>query len=94
MLDGQLCLLHHREIVKINQMTMNLEISCYIVKEYLVICQMSMEVTIWMRICQHMYDQTVKAHGFLNNTLWDILFTHGANDSTRRSRQGGWWSRD
>ncbi|KAL0546338.1 hypothetical protein IC582_016245 [Cucumis melo] len=69
MLDGQLCLLHHREIVKINQMTMNLEISCYIVKEYLVICQISMEVTIWMRICQHMYDQTVKAHGFLNNTL-------------------------
>ncbi|KAA0066037.1 hypothetical protein E6C27_scaffold21G00090 [Cucumis melo var. makuwa] len=69
MLDGQLCLLHHREIEKINQMTMNLEISCYIVKEYLVICQMSMEVTIWMRICQHMYDQTVKAHGFLNNTL-------------------------
>ncbi|TYK15928.1 putative serine/threonine-protein kinase nek2 [Cucumis melo var. makuwa] len=50
-------------------MTMNLEISCYIVKEYLVICQISMQVTIWMRICQHMYDQTVKAHGFLNNTL-------------------------
>ncbi|TYK02903.1 transposase [Cucumis melo var. makuwa] len=62
MLDGQLCLLHHREIVKINQMTMNLEISCYIVKEYIVICQMSMK---------------------------DILFTHGANDSKRRSRQGG-----
>ncbi|KAL4030956.1 hypothetical protein IC575_009211 [Cucumis melo] len=69
MLDGQVCLLHHREIVKINQMAMNLEISCYIVKEYLVICQMSMEVMIWMRICQHMSDQTVKAHGFLNNTL-------------------------
>ncbi|TYK30787.1 putative serine/threonine-protein kinase nek2 [Cucumis melo var. makuwa] len=50
-------------------MTMNLEISCYIVKENLVICQISIEVTIWMRICQHMYDQTVKAHGFLNNTL-------------------------
>ncbi|KAL0536778.1 hypothetical protein IC582_025739 [Cucumis melo] len=54
MLDGQLCLLYHREIMKINQMTMNLEISCYIVKEYIVICQMSMEVMIWMRICQHM----------------------------------------
>ncbi|KAL0533397.1 hypothetical protein IC582_030236 [Cucumis melo] len=40
-----------------------------LVKEYLVICQMSMEVTIRMRICQHMYDQAVKAHGFLNNTL-------------------------
>ncbi|TYK27216.1 transposase [Cucumis melo var. makuwa] len=44
MLDGQLCLLHHRENVKVNQMTMNLEIPCYIVKEYLVICQISWRI--------------------------------------------------
>ncbi|KAL0551896.1 hypothetical protein IC582_010988 [Cucumis melo] len=70
MLGGQLCLLHHREIVKVNQMMMNSKISCYIVKEYLVICQISMEAMIWMIVSQHMCNQTVKAHGFLNNAFW------------------------
>ncbi|TYK11944.1 hypothetical protein E5676_scaffold177G001260 [Cucumis melo var. makuwa] len=49
-------------------------------------------IMLWMTVSQHMYDQIMKAHGFLNNALWDILLTHGANHTKRRSRQGGWWS--